>query len=501
MNAQVLRLLWRITLSWLLAASLSAQVNAWAADQLPDEAWEEELRVVGARLDDAIGQRQWGQALALIRGNTGDFLQRFGLHPATAKSLSMAATAFLRMNMRSLSRAYALNAVSTMELAVGRDAPDLVPLLRHLAAVHERLGDYSAAGAAIARARTIVTRSGPESLLHALVLRDSARIRLGGEDAGLPEGAVDLDHALRILRAPGVEAPLETVDVIELAAEYLRRLQAPNREGRPQIEALSNAVAPLMAVVELRRQLAPDDIPSLAVSLGRLATMLRDTGNFPMAERYFIAALETVQALPFWAYSASRETLWLLREAAIMDQRRGRFDMAFRFFPLMLHTEDTIFQNELRESDEDEQLRFAEAENERLHFMLEFGRSAHRRHPRTAAFGLEATLRRKGIVLDVQAYALRSARTSPEGRAQLAELEALKRELIGRGADAPKDMDERHARELLALRLKLAQTAVFTAAKDYEQVIAPVDLAAVAKALPHDGALVEFVRVREFDWV
>jgi CHAT domain-containing protein len=497
-----------IHLPWMLVCRCVAYLSmvflaAYAlhpAAAMAAEAWEEETEILAVAGEMFAEKRQYREGLEMLGDAFREYLKKYGPgHAATATAQNLLAKFFLQIYQPVSARENAVGAILHMESAVGESALRLAPFLTDLAEANEHLGDWLAARTAINRARDIVQRHAPRSGIHALVLRQSARIALAASERDLGPHFDDLQQALNIIGANDKLAEYELTPTLELVADFVIRAAAtlPGAEDRRKL--LESARASMEQVVNFRSKGGREAGPALIGPLHRLAVIARESGDFAAAERYFALAMMQIMKHPV-SFRAPG-TLNLVRDVIIMDARRNRHALLPGYCHMLLRIMEDVLAVRLGAAEEDERVRIAAAVRADFSFCLEVFRLVAGTDNRQDAVrsAMDWVLRSKSIVLDVQAHFLSNARSTPEGARALAELNDLKRAAVR--APAVRGKPDAAQDRITALQLRLAQLRLGGATDaDMDEVIGAIKLDDVANALPRNGVLIEFARTPEFEF-
>ena len=352
-----------------------------------------------------------------------------------------------------VARKHSETALAIVERAVGPDHALVSPFLGNLASVDKAAGDAENAARLLERALAIEEKTAPDSLGVAETLRSLAIVykTLGGADR-LGAAAAALERALKIqMAALGARDP-EVATTLRDLGEIFRFVAAYLAPGDHALRdrALASAQAMLQQALTIQEAaLGPDD-PRILHTLDGVAAAARDRRRFAEARALFIRSLDLRRKLGGPNVHDAATTLVNL---ALLEARDGKWSAAVSRCRETLRAEDERIRAFFFSSTEAEKLRFMASIDANYQACL----TVVREHPRpgepdrTAL--LDFVLRRKGLVMDAELRARVAAHAGP--------------------GDGP-------AWDVLDL--------------------AGVDGAAVARALPRDAALVEFVKpTHDFD--
>ena len=256
--------------------------------------------------------------------------------------------------------------------------------------------------------------------------------------------------------------------------------------------------------LELKEKVLGPDHPIVATSLNNLAALYQATGQYAQAEPLYQRTL----AISEKALGPDHPNVAMsLNNLAFLAGAQHRYPLAISFLQKGLETEEHLIRDVFRITTEAQKLLFVqsisgayEAYLSLIHQHLSQDRTVIRK-----ALGM--VLRRKGIVFDAQ------ARTQAAGQAHMSDaawrewerLSALRGELARLLLNKPEKMSIEAYKERLALLQQQIEETERSLARQSPLVAEElaqrsVTAETMAKLLPKDAALVEFVRLHDFDF-
>jgi CHAT domain-containing protein/Tfp pilus assembly protein PilF len=410
----------------------------------------ETARALVTLADAYRGGGDYAKALpAAKRAVTIDEKARGADHPDTAESLDELGLVYASLRDWPAAEPFYVRSLDIRERKLGREHPRTAESLNNLAALYWARREFDRARAMLERCLAIKRRSlGDAHPSTATTLNNLAEVEraLGhGEEAmGLVRQAEQVwEDAL------GPKHPLTATARLNLASFYWRAGRFD--EARPQIEAAAQAW----------RETLGEDHPDTARAENLLAAFYQSSG-------------------------AHRRALDLYRHG--------------------LAAEDKMLANVFAVTSEEQKLRFLEQTQGHYYAALSLVQRRFASDPDAVRFALELVLRRKGIVLDVQARTqeVLVGRLSGATRASWQRLSQQRSELAQlllagpgmRSGDEYRREAERLQAAIAAEEERLRATSGLIAAEIAQR---QATIAAVAARLPRDAALVEFVRIRDWD--
>ncbi len=436
-------------------------------------------------------------------------------HPDVAISLSNLAFVLTTQGQYAAAEPLYRRSLVILEKALGPDHPELAQRLNNLAFILEEQGRYGAAEPLYRRSLAINEKAlGPDHPDVAASLGNLADLlRIQGQytaaepffrrSLAINEKALGPDHPDVASKLNGL-ATLLSVQGQYAAAETLYRRSLAIHEkalGRdhPDVAILINNLALLLsdqgqyAAAEslYRRSLAihekafGPDHPVTAAILNGLAEVFYYHGKYGSAEPLVRRSL----AIREGALGVNHpDVATTLGKLALLLGEQGKYSSALIFLDKSEKLKTTWYQRELPllpDRDRTAQLRqLADGDEREYTFdMIAF-------YPPAARLALETRLNRQGLLRDIEQRQALLLNSPGVDRIKVKQLQSLAQQLasvtlpIDRRAEVGKQRDKLQAeiyRQIPELQLKLVTTAE------------------VVKALPADGALVEFQRYQPFN--
>jgi len=462
-----------------------------------------ELRRQSAQL---YAQGSYAEAARSAEAAVAADEKRWGTnHPNTAASLHRLAEALGALGDYAKAVPAAQRALAVRERALGAQHVDTTQSLNDLGVLYLRMGD---------------TVQAQRSTEQALRIREKI---LAPDDAAIAESLNNLaevyrrqrkyDAAQQLLKRAlvikkktyGAEHALVATAHNNLAALYLEMGRtAKNDADREQYfrQASEHAVRAkaMMAGSDARRER-----PETATVLINRAWSLW-TGAAVTTDQVRDLFQEALAIREKTLGSDHPDTAQALILLAAAHQRTGNFKEALALFQRALPAEDRTLANTMIIGDEEQKLAFVQQSQGHYFAALSLIQHHFRQDATAVRFALEAVLRRKGIVLDVESRvqegiakhltgaALASWRRLTESRNELAQLL-----LGGPGGRSPDD----YLQAIEQLQEAINREEGFVGARStlvaQELAQRRVTAKAVAGHLPQDSAMIEFVRIQDWD--
>ncbi len=276
----------------------------------------------------------------------------------------------------------------------------------------------------------------------------------------------------------------------------------------------AEAIPLAQKTLNLRERALGANHRDVAESLHNLAGLYEAVGAYARAEPLYQRALSIKEnALAADHRDTIGEALSLhdvalsLHNLATLEAAEQRYQSAISFLQKGLAIEDRQIQDIFTFTTEEQKLTFIESISGTYIYFLSLIHQHFRDDHGVVRDGLELVLRRKGIVFDAESRAREAlqSRLSEAARTEWDQLSAFRSELSQVLLNKPKTMTPAQYQEKLAsLQLQIEQSEQRLAkesglvAKGLQQRKATV--AAISKTLPKNGALVEFVKIDDFDF-
>jgi CHAT domain-containing protein/Tfp pilus assembly protein PilF len=408
-------------------------------------------------------------------------------HPDTAISLNNLGWAYQQTGYLEKALPLHLRAVAIFEKAKGSGHPHLAYLLRDLGSIYGRMGDNERALSFNQRALAIQEKTlEPDNLDIAGTLVNLAAVYLGIEDEESRKLALPLLHRALVIRERklGADHP-DTANILSL----LGRFHLQNGDIEKGYEFLQRALA-------IQEKVLGPSHPNTLVTRDDLLTL-------PLPEvlphlQQLLVDKETTFGPDHY------ETIYTRTKVANGFELQKDYRKALQLFERNLQSEDQILANVFALLTEDQKHKLIEALLTNYHGALWTIRTAFSNDEAVVRAGLEFVLRRKGIVLDVQSRVQEALVENLQGEAlkswqRLTQYRSdLSHILLGAVGtpDAPGWKESAGLKNAIAREAEVLVQYYPMAAR--EQIQQPVTAQEVARHLPQDGALVEFVRIWDY---
>jgi len=455
-------------------------------------------------------------------------------HPQVADSLKILGGMYLYMGQHEKTEALFKRALAIQEKTYGPGHPQMAAFLNHMAKSYESVRDYSKAEPLYQRALAIREKVlGPEHLdvaeslsslaqwyetIHdyakaepllqrALAIREKA---LGPEHLDV---ARSLSNMAGLYRSTKDNAKAEPLLRRALAIQE-KTLGSEHIEVTGTLEGLANLhqalgqhtqAEPLYRrTLAIREKILGPDHPMVAAALNNSGFFYTINGNYAKAEpllRRALAIQEKTGGPEDLALTPILNNLASLYAAQHLDRP------AVRFSKRALLIEDRYIQNVFAITTEEEKLRFTESSSRFYFFFLSLIHQHLRTDQEAVRDGLEYVLRRKGIVLDAQSRAIEvlQGRLPETARKEWERLSTLRSELARLLLNKPEKMTmDAYKYKLASLQQQIEEAEKRLAGESAlvakELKSRTITVEAAAKTLPKNSALVEFVKIPDYDF-
>ena len=451
-------------------------------------------------------------------------------HPDTAAALSNLAALYRTMGEYQKALPLYQRALAIRE-KLGPEHPDTAYPLNNLAVLYADMMEYQKALPLHQRALAIrEKRLGPEHPDTALSLDSLASLYLGmGE---YPKALLLLDRALAIReKRLGPEHPDTATALRNLAWLYLymgdypkalplfqRALEINEKRLGPEHTATASSLSNLAssylymgnyqkaltlyqrALAIQEKQLGPEYTASI---LNNLGVLYRTIGDYPKA----LPLLERALAIREKQLGPEHPTTTLsLNRLASLYRNMGEYQKAFESFQAALNAEDHTLANVFAITSENQKLQFVQRSDQSYPATLSLIHRHFQKDTPALRFGLELVLRRKGIVLDAQSQSSATLVASLKGETleswqRLIQHQSNLAHLLLSGPG--KQSTNAYQQAIAELEAAIAKEEQFLLQRSNQvaQVLPQPTVTAemLAKRLPPDSVLVEFVHIRDWD--
>ena len=413
-------------------------------------------------------------------------------HPDVATMLNNLAEVYRAMGAYAKAEPLDQRALVITEKALGPEHPDVATTLNTLASLYYSTGQYAKAEPLYLRALTIWGKAlGPAHPEVAQSLNNLAKVY---SEMGAYAKAEPLYHrALTIWeKALGPEHPDVATMLNNLAGLY------------EQTGAYAKAEPLHQRALTIREKALGPEHPDVAATLNNLAEVYRAMGAYAKAEPLHH------RALTIWekALGPEHPTVGVvLSNQAAMSVRGGGHQHAADLFVRIFGIEERQIQNVFTFTSETDKLQFVQFLAGNLNGYLSLVHQHLVADRRAVHDALGVLLRRKGVVFEAQSrlQEARQGQLSGDARQNWQRLSALRSEYARLALHKPDHMTSEQYRETLAslqrdmeaVEQRLAKQSGLVA---QELAQRKVTVEQVAKQLPTDAVLVEFVKIRDYDF-
>ncbi len=413
-------------------------------------------------------------------------------HPAVAADLSNLGALHAVLGNTEKAESFYRRALDIREKVLGTGHPSVATEMNNLAALYREVGDRAKAESLLKQALEIDELSvGPN---HPNVATDLNNLAALYRDAGDNAKAKPLlQRALAIDEdALGPTHPTTASSLYNLARLY----QAMGESA--------SAVPLFRRTLAIQEQVLGPDHPGTADALGSLATAYQAVGELakaePLARRVLLIREKTVGP----DHPAAAQALLTLAGLAASQQRHRE---AADLFKRGLALQEKQIRNGFFLMEDKQKPAFIRSLSGDAFMFLSLIHQHVKGDRDAARDGLELALRRKGGVIDAEFWASDEMRDRlPEqARKEWDELDAARGELARLARRKPDRMGFDVYREALAAMHRQIETAEQRLAGESETAARAlqhktITVEGAAKVLPENSALVEFARIRDFDF-
>lgn len=507
-----------------------------ARESVPQAWWEnvEEIErshkksvelMKAGRYTDAISLSQ--RALELMEQSLGP------AHPLVTIEMGYLGTLYHVIGAFSEAETLYLRALAIQEKSVGPEHPELALTMAGLASVYYRMGQFMKAEALLQQALAIQEKAvGPEHQAVATIVTMLASIYLAIRDYAQAERllkrALWIDEKALGPGDPGVAGLLNNLgelyrtmgEYAKAEPLYLRALAIEEKASGPEhpsvAKTLNNLGLLYRAIGEsekakplLERALAitektlGNEHPNAGTILNNLGNLYLARGEYAKAEPLYLRSLAVREKAFGDEHSDVAQTL---DNMAFLAAAQRDFQAALNLFKKTHAIQERLIRDIFAFTTEGQKLQFVQSIAgdyvvlSLIHQYLNAEQEAVRS-------GLAFVLRRKGIVFDAQSRAREAlqGRMSAATRKEWDQLSALRGDLARLVLNKPEKMSLEVYRARLAslqqqietVEQRLAGESALVA-KELKQ--RNISVEAAARALPEHSALVEFVKIQDYDF-
>jgi CHAT domain-containing protein/Tfp pilus assembly protein PilF len=413
-------------------------------------------------------------------------------HPRVATSLNNLALLYMSLGNYAKAEPLYKRSLTIYEKALGPDHPKVATSLNNLAALYRYLGDYPRAEPLYKRSLTIEEKTlGPDHPDVALDLNNLADLYMFLRD--YPRAEPLYKRSLAIYeKAFGPDHSDVALVLNNLAAFY------STLGDYPRAEPLYKRS---LAIYE--KALGPDH-PRVATSLNNLALLYMSLGNYAKAEPLYKRSL-TIKEKALGPDHPKVATS--LNNLALLFAAQGEFSKAHSQLMHSQAIDEKIIDQVMGFTSEDRQTIFLATRAHFLEMALSLVAMHLKEDPSVRKDALDMWLRRKGVVLETHRKFQEALVYSDDPKAvstfqDLARIRSQLSQLTfgGPGKQGAKVYQKKMA-ELETRKRELgARLSTLSRAYALKKKIERADSTKVAQALPVNTALLEFVRIKTYNF-
>ncbi|WNC59947.1 CHAT domain-containing protein [Thermosynechococcus sp. QS41] len=418
--------------------------------------------------------------------------------------------------------------VTLVENTLGSNHPLLAASLNELAKLHVEQGNYAAALPLYQRALTIYERAGgsdqPEVSATLNNLANLYRAQ-GNYDTALPVFQRALAIATKNLGSnhPEVAVMLNNMGVVytqqknyaqahrhyqQALTIFERTLGKKNAYVATVLNNLADlyraqkkyaAALPLyQRALQIREQTLSAGHPDIANSLNNLATLYFDQGNHGAALSLYQRALAIAQSR---LGESHPHTAAALGNLAAVYWQQGDLRQALALLNNVQEIEEKNLTQNLVVGAEDYKRRYLATFEDTTNAILTLHLQSLPQDPEATALALTTLLRRKGRLLDFlsQNQARLQQELSAADQSKLQQLITLRTTLARMAFAAAEPVAASQLQQLQA-QADALESELSLRSPAFRELTEPVTIAAVQRAIPANGVLIEFVRYRPYDF-
>lgn len=380
-------------------------------------------------------------------------------------------------------------AVESMEAGTGADSIEVIPTLTELVGLHIDRHDAPSALPHLERAEKLAARHAKPLdpvWLDVKLTRASYEVL-----ARNPQAAVDIyeDVLARQNASSEVDPTEKRRPLSALASMYHNGA----RYGRARDIYLQ-----LLEVYEQGQSRNSPDYAALLANLAIAETML---GDYDQARRHLNESLNVARPVVGDESELVEHIRWAL---GALELKQGNVRAALPHLRDSETAGEQRLQRVLAIGSEDRKRRYAAAIGREVDPLASLAMRTATDDPAAVELSLLGVVRRKGRVLDAVGENLGqlAANLDEDGRKNLDELAAVRSTLseLVVSASSSNPAKLREERTALEKREQALEEAIARQSSRFKSRSEPVTLASLRAALPTDGALIEIIRYRTYDW-
>ena len=413
-------------------------------------------------------------------------------HPATADVLNNLALLYLDLGQYAKAEPVMQRSLIIHEKALGPEHPNVAGDLNSLGGLYQEMGLYAKAEPLYQRGLAIYEKAmGSEHPDVADSLNNLAGLYYVADQYAKAEPLYQRSLVINE-KVYGPNHPQITVSLNNMAQLYARM-------GRHE-----RAEPLFQRSLAIREKTLGSEHPDVASSLNNLAGLYVSMGQYAKSEQLY------QRSLAIWERALGPEhpkVAVSINNLSVLVAAQHDYARANRLLQRGLRIQNRQIQEIFTFTTEDQKLQFMEKIEWAYLSYLSLIHQHLSGDPDAVRDALEMVLRRKGVVFDAQSRMreMLQGRLSGEARQNWDRLAALRRELSQLTLNKPKTMTAEQYREKMAtLEQQIEQSEQLLTkesalvAKELQQ--RNITAAAIANMLPKNGGLVEFVKIRDYDF-
>ena len=426
------------------------------------------------------------QSLDITRKTLGE------QHPQYARTLNNLASLYEWMGRLGTAEPLYKQALATLTAGTGKNTPDAAAALNNLAGLYKAIGDFARAEFFYRQAndiyRSVYGENHPNYAAGLNNMADLYYSRGKFEEAEeLYKKAMQIQQDFLGPKHPDVALTMQNLAV-------LYKTTGKYKEAEPLF----------LKTLDIWKSAIGGQSPDVALALNNLASLYSGMGRYAEAEPLYRRALDMRTAVlgedhPDVAVS--------LNSLAALCAATSREDEALALMKRAQNINDHLIRNVFTIASESQRLKYLSVLRGEMDSFLSLVSRHTPKSPDAAGAGLDLVLKRKAIVAEAMA-AQRDAILGgryPELEPKLRELKTLRFQIAQKMMSGPgAEGIEAYRKTLAKWEEEKDKIEVDLAGRipeiNLEKRLMEADRQAVARALPGDAALVEFVRFDVFDF-
>ncbi|MEC4850779.1 MAG: CHAT domain-containing tetratricopeptide repeat protein, partial [Jaaginema sp. PMC 1079.18] len=416
--------------------------------------------------------------------------QAFGEdHPSVATSLNDLAALYQRMGNYSEAEPLVQRALAIREQAFGEDHPSVATSLHNLAALYQNMGNYSEAEPLYQRALAIREQASGRN--HLDVARTLNGLAVLYQDMGNYSEAEALHQRALAIKEQALDSDHPSI------ARTLNGLAALYRD----MGNYSEAEPLFQRALAIREQALGSDHLDVANSLHNLAELYQDMGNYSEAEPLKQRTLAIVEQVlgnnhPIVATSLNR--------LALLYQAQGDITSATDYLNRSLSIRENNLSLIFTTGSEAQKQAYMNTFSGTTHGAISLHLQDAPNNPEAAQIALTTLLRRKGRILDALTENIQLIRENltPENQNILDQLAATRTQLANLIYNKPENLrGEAYKTQVANLKAEANQLEAELSRRsaEFRTISQPVTIAAIQQQIPTDAALVELTLYYPYD--